>query len=181
MFFREVNLFCPYFAKFPKTPVPAKPVKSANFPGFSGIFLWQSAANRDKSPAIRYWTEQFPYQCTSTGISRRSSKYPESGIRKTGRIIHPVIQPNKRPAQKELLYPHAVVHAEMVSHDVVPGELGLRFDEPGFLITQLGKFAADFRRQAVSPVMVFAPGFLSVERVNANFRYRPYKGRRVRW
>ena len=92
---------------------------------------------------------------------------------------------SKRAFQAEtefkLLYPHAVVHAEMVSHDVVPGELGLRFDEPGFLITQLGKFAADFRRQAVSPVMVFAPGFLSVERVNANFRYRPYKGRRVRW
>ena len=105
MFFREVNLFCPYFAKFPKTPVPAKPVKSTNFPGFSVIFLWQSAAHRDKSPAVRYWTERFPYQCTSTGISRRSSKYPESGVRKTGRIIHPVIQPNKRPAQKERFRP----------------------------------------------------------------------------
>ena len=92
---------------------------------------------------------------------------------------------SKRAFQAEtefkLLYPHAVVHTEMISPDVVPGELGLQFDEPGFVITRLGEFAADFRRQAVSPVMVFAPGFLSVERVNADFRYRPYKGRRVRW
>lgn len=86
---------------------------------------------------------------------------------------------SKRVFQAEtefkLLYPHAVVHVEVVSPDVVPGELGLGFDEPGFAVTRLGEFAADFSPRDISPVVVFSPGFLSVEHVNADFRYRPYK------
>ena len=69
------------------------------------------------------------------------------------------------------------MHVEVVSPDVVPEELGLGFDEPGLVVTRLGEFAADFSPRDHIPGCGISPGFLSVEHVNADFRYRPYKGR----
>jgi hypothetical protein len=74
-------------------------------------------------------------------------------------------------------YPHAVVHVEVVSPDVVPGELCPGFDEPGFVVTRLGEFAVDFSPRDYIPGCGISQGFLSVEHVSADFRYRPYKDR----